>query len=90
MMAQNVQMGHFRRILNLRLAGACFQAIRTHKEGEKYQLLLSNLTGDCQPEMEILKSNIEEIADKEYRLRKLRALGCLSKHVITMLGSYFN
>jgi ribosomal protein S6 len=47
MMAQNVQIGHLRRSLNLRLTASVFQALRNHKEHEKHVLLQQNLQGDC-------------------------------------------
>ena len=78
-----------RRNLNLKLAGACFQALRLQKEQDKHQLLLTNLEGDCQPQMLLLKQNIEDLCDQEYRQRKLRSLTCLSNRLLSYLGSYF-
>ncbi len=90
MMAQNIQAGHLKKSVNLRLAAACFQAMRTHKEQEKHQLLLTNLVGDCQPQMKLLKQNIENLCEQEYRKKKLQSLTCLSNRLLSVVGSYFN
>lgn len=89
MKKQNSAVLTFKKDCNSWLLKRCFDALRQHKEEEKFILMEQALEGDCQPAIDEMNRQIEQKTNTAVRSGKSRGLTCATNNINAYMASYF-
>ena len=89
MKKQNSAVLTFKKENNSWLSKKCFDALRQHKEEEKFILMEQALEGDCQPAIDEMNKQIEQKTNTAVRSGKSRGLACAKNNINAYMASYF-